>query len=378
MGLNNGAHEGCLKIIRIINMSKKKKKADVQPTQEKAVVQPSKEILEKNQRILELDKLRITSETVLPHEQAVLSVDGVPIFELGDIGALKAKQKAGKTTTLKVMTGCLMKGELFRLKSEIPETKVIWLDTEQKLSDVKDIVNDIIQMTGLDADYVNHHLRVYSFRTLSHKTLLSDTRTIISSYHPHVLIIDGVVDYVESFNDETLSHNLINELIRLSDEFHCAIINVLHENKSGDDHNMRGHLGTMLAQKSGTVLQCKKQENEVITVTCSDSRHRAMPDWAIRYDEFGHIVSADGYDGPKVTANQLEEQRRLGIIKGIIQNSGGSIARKDLTIQLMEILNLKRPTVANMITNLVKSSLSESDGRITLQPNLELEFEWPV
>lgn len=359
-------------------MSNKKKKVAVQPAQVKEVAQPTKESLESNQRLDELNKLRITSDTVLPHEQAVLSVDGVPIFELGDLGAIKAKQKAGKTSALKVMAGCLMKGELYRLKSEIPEAKMIWFDTEQKLADVKEIVNDIIQMTGLDPAYVNSHLRVYSVRTLSHKTLLADTRTIINSYHPHVVVVDGVVDYVESFNDETLSHNLINELIRLSDECHCCIICVLHENKSGDDHNMRGHLGSILAQKAGTVLQCKKQSNGAITVCCSDSRHRAMPDWSFRYDEYGHIVSADGYDGPKVTAEQLEEQRRVQIIRGIIQQNGGVVMRKELTTQLMSVLNLSRPTVSNLISKLLKSSLSESDGKILINPNLELELDWPV
>lgn len=44
----------------------------------------------------------------------------------------------------------------------------------------------------------------------------------------------------------------------------------------------------------------------------------------------------------------------------------------------MATLNLKRPTVANLITKMLQFSLSESDGKITLQPSLELEFDWPV
>ncbi len=347
------------------------KKAANQPVQKEAVVLPTRESVEHNKRLEELNKLRVTSATELPPIKAVISIDGIPVFELGDIGAVKAKQKAGKTTLLKTICAALMKGEQFRLKSELPEAMVIWLDTEQKLVDVKQIVTDVKQMTGLDDDYINSHLRVYTVRTLSHKTLLCDTEKIIIGYSPDVVIIDGVVDFVQSFNDESMSHILINELIRLSDNHNCAVICVLHENKSGDDHNMRGHLGTMLAQKSGTVLQCSKDKDGVITVSCSDSRHRAMPDWKIRYDEYGHIVSADNYGGRQAT----EYQRRVELVRNTIQENGGEIARKELTEKLIAELNLNRSTVSNFISSLLKTMLCEENGKVKISPEQELPFE---
>ena len=335
-----------------------------------ASVLPTKESVEQQKRLEELNRLRVTTDTPLPPIRAVISIDGIPVFELGDVGAVKGKQKMGKSSVLKIMCGALMKGRLFRLKSEVNEARVVWLDTEQKLPDVIKIIEDIKQMTGLDDGYLNGHLRVYSVRTLSYKTLLDDTEKIINAYRPDVVIADGLVDFTPSFNDEALSHQLVNELVRMSDVYNCAIISVLHENKSTDDHNMRGHLGTMLAQKAGTVLQCHKDKDGVITVSCSDSRHRAMPDWKIRYDEFGHIVSADDYDGRKAT----EDQRRLEIAKSIIQNKGGEITRKALTEEMITALNLERSTVANIISKLLKSSLCKVNGMIQLSPEQELPF----
>jgi len=332
---------------------------------------PTKESVERNRRLDELNELRITTKTVLSAEVPAISVDGVPFFELGDLGAVKAKQKAGKTTTLKVLTAAWMSDGLFRLKSELDKAKVLWLDTEQKTFDVKTIIDDVKLLSGVDDAYIDSHLKLYSMRSLTFKTLLSDTELLISSYRPHVVIIDGLVDLISSFNDEAESHLLINRLIALCDNYKCAIIAVLHENKNSDDHNMRGHLGTMLAQKAATVLQCQKDGNNVIAVSCSDSRHAAMPTWKIKYDESGHIVFADG---PQVTPAQEEAARRVNIIKNIIRDEGGSITRKDLSMKLQEELKLTRTRVANIITEQLKSTICEVDGQIQVQP----ELDWPA
>ena len=324
--------------------------------------QPTKENIESNMRLKELDSLLITTQTTLAPEKAAVSIDGVPIFEIGDIGAVKAKQKAGKTTMLKTMVAAWMKSSLFRLKSELMEPKVLWLDTEQKQNDVKKIIDDVKQMSGMDDAYIDAHLKLYTVRTLSYKTLLGDTKLLVNSNRPDVLIIDGLVDFIESFNDEAMSHQLISELVILSDKYKCAIIAVLHENKSEGDHNMRGHLGTMLAQKAGTVLQCNK-DNNVITVSCSDARHAAMPSWRIMYDEHGHIVSADY--GQQTSGSQLKV-KRMKTIEEIIKENKGVISRKTLSKKLEDKLGLSRPRISNIITEYLGSFITEKDGNIEL------------
>ena len=337
--------------------------------QKKAVVQPTRESIENDRILEEMKSLRIKTNTVLPPEHPILSIDGIPVFEQGDIGAIKGKQKEGKTTVLKAMVGAWMKGSLFRLKSEKEEAKVLWLDTEQKQHDVGQIIHDISQMTGLSPEYIDKHLMLYTVRKLSHKTLLERTSLLISTYKPDVVIIDGIVDFIESFNDEAASHNLINQLIVLCDQHHCSIINVLHENKTSDDHNMRGHLGTIMAQKAATVLRCKK-DNNIITVSCSDSRHRAMPDWYLTYDAYGHIVDPQDTSVPKLTPAQKKENERKEIVKRIIQDHGGQITRKELNTELERELSLNRTTVATFITKLLKGMLMEVNGMIQLAPEL--------
>lgn len=340
-----------------------------QPAPKMAVVQPTKESVENSRILEEMKSLRIKTDTVIPPELPILSIDGIPVFEQGDIAAIKGKQKEGKTTVLKAMVGAWLKGSLFRLKSEKKGVKVLWLDTEQKQYDVRQIVLDICQMTGLTPDYINSHLMVYSVRKLAQNVLLNRTELLISTYRPDVVIVDGIVDFVKSFNDEEASHTLINQLIVLCDQYYCTIVNVLHENKNGEDHNMRGHLGTMMAQKASTVLRCKKN-NGIITVSCTDSRHRAMPNWYLTYDAYGHIVDPQDTSTPPVTPAQKKENDRKEIVKRIIQEHGGQITRKELNRELEKEFHLNRTTVATFITKLLKGMLMEVNDKIQLAPEL--------
>lgn len=68
---------------------------------------------------------------------------------------------------------------------------------------------------------------------------------------------------------------------------------------------MRGHLGTMLQQKAGTVLECRKLD-AVITVSCSDARHEEMPAWSIMFDDSGRIVDADEQRRQQIEAHKAE------------------------------------------------------------------------
>lgn len=325
---------------------------------------PTKESIETDRRLKELNALRVDTKTVLPEVRACLSIEGIPVFEMSDINALKAKQKNGKTSALKVMAAAWLKGEMYGLRSELAEAKLLWIDTEQKLADAKRILDDIQQMTALDSRHIDNHLKLYSFRKLSYKSMEEDLLRLVKAYRPNVVIIDNLVDLVESFNDEVQSHNLVNSLVQMSEVYQCCIIAVLHENKRADDTLMRGHLGTLLSQKAGTVLQCKKDKKGNIVVSCSDSRHQEIPEWRIRYDEQGHIVSADA------PTPSLADQRRQTILD-VIQEAGGSIARKDLNEKLEAKLNLARTTVANMITQELKNgTIMDILGMIQNNPEI--------
>lgn len=337
--------------------------------------------------LAELEALRIKTDTETPPEEPSLSVDGVGFFALNDIHAVKAKQKQGKTSALKVCAGALLSQSLFRLKGELQDPTLLWLDTEQKAADVKLVLTDIQQMTGLGSDYIDRHLLLYPLRKKNYETLKNDMTLLIKAHRPQVVFIDGIVDFVSSFNDEVESRQLIHELLMVCEEHHCAIINVLHENKAADDSNMRGHLGTMLSQAAGTVLECHKSRSGIITVSCSDPRHGVTPPWSIRFDKEGRIVDADAErqaekqqsqelrKQQKQTEKEKVEKERLTTALAVIRDSGGAIKRNELTGMLVEKLGVSRSTVSKMLTEQIKAGkLFEADKVITATAETALPF----
>ena len=348
-----------------------------QPTDEESQTQELRKILAET---------LITTDTEVGSEEYALSIDGIGIFALDDIHAIKAKQKHGKTTALKVCAAALMKQQQFRLKSELQEPRVLWIDTEQKRVDVKLVLTDIMQMTGLDGTYINPRLHLHAQRSCDYSMLYSLLQQAIVDFRPQVVFIDGIVEFVASFNDEAIAKELIHNLQVLSSEYHCAIVSVLHTNKSDEDHNMRGHLGTMLAQKAGTVLECRKYDH-IITVSCTESRHAEAPDWSIMFNENGDIVDADEqrrqYDEQRKAeqqqkrqeASEKEKQERLNKCLQIINNQGGAISRKQLTESLVKVLDRERSTVASYISQWLKDEvIFDVDGMIQTSKQTELRF----
>ena len=111
---------------------------------------------------------------------------------------------------------------------------------------------------------------------------------------PTLVIIDGVADVCENFNDVSESGETINVLMRISAELNCHILCVLHENKSKDDEGMKGHLGTLLLQKASDVWQVKK-DGDVFTATQTDTRNQPCDPVPFKLDENGVPVKATAF-----------------------------------------------------------------------------------
>ena len=351
-----------------------------------AVSEPSAEERKALERRKALCDTLITLDTEVEPLRFTLSVDGVGLFSLLDIHGVKAKQKHGKTTMLKVCAAAWLKGQQFRVKSELEQPRVLWLDTEQNRPDVKQILTDIVEMTGAEKDYITSHLHVHALRCSDYGDLYGLMVQAVGDFKPQVVVVDGIVEFVASFNDETMAKRLVHDLQVLSQDHECAIVCVLHTNKADEDHNMRGHLGTMLAQKAGTVLECKKN-GSVITVQCTESRHKEMPEWSIMFDDEGCIVDADEQRQQFLEQRRAEQQqRRKEVLEGekkerldtcfkVINDKGGSITRKQLTEVLVNMLKRKRPTVASYITEWINEhQIFEADGIITLSAENLIPF----
>jgi RecA-family ATPase len=259
----------------------------------------------------------------------------------------------------------------------------MWVDTEQKLADAQLIIQDVHKMSGLTYRFIDNHLMVYSLRKTDCKTMFEELRAGVKAYQPNVVILDGIAEFVSSINDEVEAKKLIHELMVIAEEYHCAIICVLHVNRSGNN-DMNGHTGSNLAKKVAVVVECKKSGN-TITVRCTDSRHQGTPEWSIRFDEQGNIVDADDFSSPlarnarpsnrpnkKQLADAEKRQERLDFCLNAIHEKGGSIAKKDLSDLLQKEKGMTRSNASNFLTALINKDkvLIESNKIITASPSI--------
>lgn len=336
-----------------------------------------------------LGDTRIRTDTEVPDLEYALEVDGIGFFARRDIHAVKAKAKAGKTTTLKVFIAALLVGVMFRVKSLMEKPRILFFDTEQNRKDTKGILDDVASMTGLGPEVIDSQVVLQSLRRVDREDLLPLLRQALEDEKPDVVFIDGIVEFVASFNDESESKELIKDLLKLCDEQNCAIVCVLHTNKADEDHQMRGHLGTMLAQKAATVLECKKERgSSVITVSCSESRHEEPTEWSIMFAEEGRIVDATEQrklqleqrkaeqQQKRQEAIEKEKQERLQKCLTILRDKGGAVSRKQLTEILVKVLDRKRPTVASYISEWLKEKaiFEDSNGLIQASEEFALPF----
>lgn len=354
-----------------------------------AMAQPSADQEASSKLVDELRAFRMSVADQYPPEVYLLENDGVGFFAKGDIHAIKAKQKNGKTNAIAIMVAAILGGDWGPLRSALPMAKVLVIDTEQKAADVQLVYNRTIKLAKLPLEDYYDRFQTYSLRSLTAEQKLKAVEVLIRDFQPDIVFIDGVVDLMGNFNEVEESKAIIEHLMRLTTPevsgAEVAIVCVLHTNKSSDDHNMRGHAGTMLAQKSGTVLEVKKDDG-IFTITNTDARHKEVPRWSYTYDIYDNIINADQIRAEKAeearqNREELRQQKqedtmrqRIEIVVKIIQQNGGQISRPELSRKMQEEMKIVRQTAERIMKQFI------SQGIITLSPDrqtIELNKEHP-
>lgn len=351
-----------------------------------AAALPSEQEKERQEMLRELEKHLISVEDEYPPEECLLMVGGVEFFAKGDVSAIKAKQKQGKTNAISLMVAAILCGKWGQLVCVLKNARVLVIDTEQKPADTQLVYNRTLKLAGLPKRDIFDRFRTLNLRAMTRKEKISAVKLAIVEYKPDIVFIDGIVDLMGNFNEVDDSKQIIDELMRLSTKevsgIDVAIVCVLHTNKATDDHNMRGHLGTMLAQKSGTVLEVRKS-NGIITVSNSDSRHKEVPEWSFRFDDNGNIVDAtqqrldmQAEIRRKKADEQLEQEEkvkreRFEAMAKIVNGANGSIKRSDLKQALMDTLKRSNATIKNYIRAWIEEGVivEDNNGYISLADN---------
>jgi hypothetical protein len=252
---------------------------------------PDMRLIPTQQEIDELFLERITPETDLPPMQPLFKMFDVPCFYRGELVADCGKAKSGKTFFLSViMAACLTQKALalekychtdIRDLTDIKPYRVLWLDTEQSQQSTQEILKDrilqLVEKSAFPANDLDTTFYAFNLRGLGFEKRGKMVDVALRTIKPDICIIDGVKDLMTDINDAVQATFLMEKLMALAKELNCCIVCVLHLNKSEQDRNMRGSIGTELTNKAFEVFQCEMiNESDAFKVTHTYSRKQKM------------------------------------------------------------------------------------------------------
>lgn len=177
----------------------------------------------------------------------------------GNISLIKGEEKSRKSFAKSLLIACSIGGNANNFSENIRGhfgTKlIIDIDTEQGEYDAWLNAKRIPEMVGkIPSNYIHVQLREYTKddRMGYLKWLFeeSDLR-----YNLGMVFMDGYVDFVKDFNNQSESDEFTESLMRWSKLTNCHISGILHVNPGAEKG--RGHLGTILQQKCETVVMIK-------------------------------------------------------------------------------------------------------------------------
>lgn len=317
-------------------------------------------------------------------------IKGVETFAFQGLHFVKAKAKQGKTSMLSIVESVFISqeghwGVINRI--DMRPLKVCHIDTEQKPYDTQLFKRQVFHLAGTTEEAVGDNYGIYNLRgIIDNEQKKAMIEAVVAADSPDVLVIDGIVDLINNFNEVDESKELIAWLMYLADKYNVVLFCVLHTNKNSMDHNMRGHLGTMSEQKCDTTTECVKDDNTgIVTVTCANSRHRPYPEWSFTWDEDGNLVDADlqraeltrqKAEAQKASreqkAQELLDERKQKMLH-LVNAHGGRISRSSLTELLEKEFKVSRKTVSPLISGwLEDGTIYEIDHMIQTSPQASL------
>lgn len=326
--------------------------------------------------------LAISVHDDIPADVNTLRIGQTDTFAVEGLHFFKAKAKQGKTSTLAIVESAYIRingswGQICRIGDR--PLKVRHIDTEQKPYDTQRFKRQVFHLAGITEEKAGDNYGIFNLRgIIENEQKRQMIEAMLIEDHPDVLVIDGIVDLINNFNEVDESKELIGWLMYLADKYKLVVFGVLHTNKNSMDHNMRGHLGTMSEQKCDTTTECMKDDNSgIVTVKCTSSRHCPYPDWSFTWDAYGNLVDADERQAEltkkkaeelkanrESKAQEQKEERKQKMLT-IVKQHGGSISRSRLTNLLEKEFNVSRKTVSPLITDWLKEgTIYEADKMI--------------
>ncbi len=236
------------------------------------------------------------------------------LFTRENLSLITGPEKSGKTFLTNILaTACLGKPFMGLLTNK-NNLKIAVFDTEQGGCYIRRTATRTFKL--LEWPLINNdRYRHYNLICLGCEQRLAAIQYFIEEHKPDVVFIDGIVDLVDDFNNNTQSSKIVTILNALAARNRCHICGVLHTNKS--DNNPRGHIGSIYRQKCETVLNIeytKQGMSGYMTVSAGSCRNEPFNTFLFRIEGRGESAIPVYFASPVPDDPKVEKYKCLNEI----------------------------------------------------------------
>lgn len=217
----------------------------------------------------------------------------------GNLQVLKGREKTGKSSMGVALMVAALKGGFLQIEPTRDDFTLLWIDTEQDRATLRQKGRAALEMA--EEPFNTSGMYIVTLKGEAPAERLKTALKAIQETKPDFVFMDGAADLCDDFNDNKQSAAVANELLKATEKNNCAILCVIHTNKKDDE--ARGHLGTILQQKSSEVYEVTKQ-GDAAAVRQEKCRFAGIPEISFRF--------ADGFmlEEPPTEADRMAEQKQ--------------------------------------------------------------------
>lgn len=218
-----------------------------------------------------------------------LSFRGRRFARMGDVQVVSGQAGHGKSMLFSQIITAILKGEFgeirYELSDMIPRPVVLLIDTEQSKDDVIAGKNRVMDLCEFGLTEPRDDFRIIMLRET--ETALERWKMTLQAIYevkPNIIILDGLLDVVKDFNDQTECAEMIYKCMQVATHYKAAMMCVLHQNPQSA--KLTGHLGSAAMRKVTDIFVVSKEKKNgeaVFKVEEIKARgHQDIEDWQFR------------------------------------------------------------------------------------------------
>lgn len=280
-----------------------------------------------------------------------------------------AKPKQGKSLSVNALLLCIVSGRefsSFKPSGERPRLAVVF-DTEMDTPTLQTRAKSLREQLGEYADNVQIVPLL--------KTPKAERRQVVeeitAKFNPDIVVIDQAARMVNDYNDARESTDFGEWLSMFAAE--RSVFIVIHQNKSADNEQMRGHLGARLDELAVENYKVLAAKGRIYNVEIVNSRNSCVED----AEAFTFALNDEGMITDPTTA--IQEQKAADRRKWIedlasVFGSDETLSRAEILRRIQSVQGLQADAARTKFDNATRCGAVVKTGKESRAPYRLADF----